>query len=90
MPNDSAASKPRPTEGAEINTGCGKPSMLQSVLCGVHAALCWSLCTPLVLVVVLLLSWLFFFGRSRDFGETKKTRLSTSDPSYSVPNMIRA
>ena len=31
-------------------------SLLQSVLCGVHAALCWSLCALLVLFVVPLLS----------------------------------
>ena len=52
------------------------------MLCGVHTALWWSLYTPLVcavLVVLVLLSWLFFFfQRPRDLGEINKTRTSTS------------
>ena len=49
-------------------TGCGNPRCEQSVLRGVHAALCWSLCSPLVLFAVLFCC---------DFRESKQTRTST-------------
>ena len=51
------------------------------MLCGVHTALRWSLCTPLVcavLVIFLLFRLFFCFQRPRDFGEINKTRTSTS------------
>ena len=66
LANHSAVSKPHPTAGDEIYAGCGIPGYcLWSVLCGVHAALWWSLCSLPVLFAVLLWPWLCFSQRAR-------------------------
>ena len=68
LANHSAVSKPHPTEGTEIYTGCGNPRCYK--VCFAVCSLCAGRCSLVVLTL--------FFQRPRAFGEIGKTRASIS------------